>query len=60
MNETETFRLLKRPSYTELRSLIDSWIKDNNDIRTIDEVIRDNHWLMHEYTLAGRREFKKK
>lgn len=50
MTEDDTFRILARPSFSELMVQHNRWIRDFYDDRAWPEVLKDNNWTIKEYT----------
>ena len=49
MTEDDTYYRLIRPSFNEMRSILDIWSTDFDDKRNIDELFEENHWTREEY-----------
>lgn len=55
MTEEDTFKALKRISFMEMEKLLDQWVEDTSDRRTVPEVLEDNDWTINEYDDAAER-----
>jgi hypothetical protein len=49
MTEDDTFRRLKRISFSEIPKIITTWRLDLTDIRSVEKLLLDNGWTLSEY-----------
>lgn len=55
------FNILRRPSVSEMTSIIDKWTSDWSDKRLIREILSDYGWTYNEfYDEYGHRRFPRK
>ena len=49
MTEEDTFRMLKRPTFQEMKKLEREWVENREDTRQFLEVLLSNGWRYDEY-----------
>ena len=51
ITEDDTFRRLKRVSYSEMLEIRQKWLDDRYDYGTFESLLEDNGWTRHEFDL---------